>query len=172
MDKNFYTVRAYEQKLFDDRLLTASMEDYVEMLYRCTMEGEDYIRLNKLALMLNVRDSSASKMMQKLGKLGLVDYERYGVIKLTDLGLKVGRYLLSRHNIIEKFLRFLSSDSDILAETELIEHVVSINTVENLNVLNDFIENNEKVLKEYRDFREEYHKNKKIKDEKKAASTE
>jgi len=158
MDKNFYTVRAYEQKLFDDRLLTASMEDYVEMLYRCTMEEENYIRLNKLALMLNVRDSSASKMMQKLGKLGLVDYEKYGIIKLTDLGIKVGRYLLSRHNTIEKFLRFLSADSDILVETELIEHVVSSTTVENLNILNNFIESNENILAEYRSFREEYYK--------------
>ena len=162
MDKNFYTVRAYEQKLFDDRLLTASMEDYVEMLYRCTMEEENYIRLNKLALMLNVRDSSASKMMQKLGKLGLVDYEKYGIIKLTDLGIKVGRYLLSRHNTIEKFLRFLSADSDILVETELIEHVVSSTTVENLNILNNFIESNENTLDEYRAFREEYYKKVKV----------
>lgn len=162
MDKNFYTVRAYEQKLFDDRLLTASMEDYVEMLYRCTMEEENYIRLNKLALMLNVRDSSASKMMQKLGKLGLVDYEKYSIIKLTDLGTKVGRYLLSRHNTIEKFLRFLSADSDILVETELIEHVVSSTTVENLNILNNFIESNENILAEYRAFREEYYKKVKV----------
>lgn len=159
---NFYTVRAYEQKLFDDRLLTASMEDYVEMLYRCTMEEENYIRLNKLALMLNVRDSSASKMMQKLGKLGLVDYEKYGIIKLTDLGIKVGRYLLSRHNTIEKFLRFLSADSDILVETELIEHVVSSTTVENLNILNNFIESNENILAEYIAFREEYYKKVKV----------
>jgi DtxR family Mn-dependent transcriptional regulator len=162
VDKNFYTVRAYEQKLFDDRLLTASMEDYVEMLYRCTMEGEDYIRLNKLAMLLNVRDSSASKMMQKLGKLGLVDYERYGIIRLTALGIKVGRYLLSRHNIIEKFLKLLSADSDILAETELIEHVVSSTTVENLNILNNFIEDNKNILCEYRAFREEYHKDENV----------
>jgi len=74
------------------------MEDYVEMLYRCTMEGEDYIRLNKLSAMLNVRDSSASKMMQKLGKLGLIDYEKHGIIRLTALGIKVGNYLLCRHN--------------------------------------------------------------------------
>jgi DtxR family Mn-dependent transcriptional regulator len=162
VDKNFYTVRAYEQRLFDDRLLTASMEDYVEMLYRCTMEGEDYIRLNKLAMLLNVRDSSASKMMQKLGKLGLVDYERYGIIRLTALGIKVGRYLLSRHNIIEKFLKLLSSDSDILAETELIEHVVSSTTVENLNILNNFIEENKNILCEYRAFREEYYKDENV----------
>lgn len=159
MDKKFYTVRAYEQKLFDDRLITASMEDYVEMLYRCTMEGEDYIRLNKLSAMLNVRNSSASKMMQKLGKLGLIDYEKYGIIRLTALGIKVGKYLLCRHNTIEKFLRFLGSDSDILIETELIEHVVGSDTVENLNIFNCFIEDNKNILDEYRSFREKYYKN-------------
>jgi len=161
VDKNFYTVRAYEQKLFDDRLLTASMEDYVEMLYRCTMDGDDYIRLNKLAIMLNVRDSSASKMMQKLGKLGLVDYEKYGIIRLTAIGIKVGKYLLSRHNTIEKFLKLLGSDGDVLIETELIEHVVSSATVENLNILNSFIEDNN-IFDEYRAFREKYYKNENI----------
>ena len=82
------------------------MEDYLEMIYRICKE-EDYIRMNQLAENLNVRPSSATKTVQKLKSLGMVDYQRYGIIQLTDRGKKIGRYLLKRHNIIEEFLKTL-----------------------------------------------------------------
>ena len=119
-----------------------------------TIEGEEYIRLNKLADLLNVRDSSASKMMQKLGSIGLIDYEKYGIIKLTALGREIGQYLLNRHNIIEVFLKFICDDEDVLIETELIEHILGNETVENIKIFNEFIEKNKDFKMEYRKFRE------------------
>lgn len=154
MADKFLTVRGYEQRLYGDKLLTGSMEDYVEMIYRYTIEGEEYIRLNKLADLLNVRDSSASKMMQKLGSIGLIDYEKYGIIKLTALGREIGQYLLNRHNIIEVFLKFICDDEDVLIETELIEHILGNETVENIKIFNEFIEKNKDFKMEYRKFRE------------------
>lgn len=152
MDNEFRTARGYEQKLNDGKLLTASMEDYVEMLYRCYIDGEQKIRLNKLAELLNVRDSSASKMMQKLGVLGLIDYEKYGLIKLTELGMGIGRVLLDRHNTVEKFLKFISCNKDVFLETELIEHIINSDTVKYLKKFNDFIEENPNIPLEYEEF--------------------
>ncbi|NRV14912.1 Mn-dependent DtxR family transcriptional regulator [Clostridium beijerinckii] len=65
MEKNFHTARGYENINLTRKLLTPSMEDYLEMIYRCSME-EKVVRLNKIAQMLNVRDSSASRMMKSL----------------------------------------------------------------------------------------------------------
>lgn len=157
MNNEFFTARGYEQKSYDENLLTASMEDYVEMIYRCTLNGDEYVRLSKLADLLNVRDSSASKMMQKLGKLGLIDYERYGLIKFTDLGKEVGQFLLQRHNTIEKFLKLITSDEDVLVETELIEHIISSNTVENLHLLNEFIKKNPEIELQFNEFKRDYY---------------
>lgn len=154
MGNEFLTVRGYEQRLYGDKLLTGTMEDYVEMIYRYTVEGEEYIRLNKLADLLNVRDSSASKMMQKLGSIGFIDYEKYGIIKLTQLGKEVGQYLLSRHNTIEVFLKFICDSDDVLIETELIEHILGNETVENIKIFNEFIEKNRNFKVEYKKFRE------------------
>ena len=154
MGEGFLTVRGYEQRLYGDKLLTGTMEDYVEMIYRYTVEGEEYIRLNKLADLLNVRDSSASKMMQKLGSIGFIDYEKYGIIKLTQLGKEVGQYLLSRHNTIEVFLKFICDSDDVLIETELIEHILGNETVENIKIFNEFIEKNRNFKVEYKKFRE------------------
>lgn len=149
MDNEFRTARAYELLLNEERLLTASMEDYVEMLYRCFVEGEKTIRLNKLSELLNVRDSSASKMMQKLGAIGLIDYEKYGQIKLTELGMEVGSFLLERHNTVEKFLSFIRGSKDVFLETELIEHIISSETIKYLNKFNGFLKENPDIAERY-----------------------
>lgn len=158
MNNEFFTARGYEQKSYDEKLLTASMEDYLEMIYRYTLSGEEFIRVNKLADLLNVRDSSVSKMMQKLGALGLINYEKYGLVTLTDLGLQIGAFLLQRHLTIEKFLKLLTSSSDVLVETELIEHIISTSTVENLQLLVNFIEENPDIEVRFKDFQDKFGK--------------
>ncbi|WP_252224330.1 iron dependent repressor, metal binding and dimerization domain protein [Clostridium sp. ZBS2] len=152
MKENFHTVRGYENINSTRKLLTPAMEDYLEMIYRCSLE-ESSIRLNKIAQMLNVRDSSASKMMKKLGDLALINYEKYGVIELTENGITLGKYLLDRHIIIEKFLKYLGGKDEVLIETELIEHVISSETVENIKMLNMFFEDNKDVLDKYNEFK-------------------
>lgn len=152
MEKNFHTVRGYENINLTRKLLTPSMEDYLEMIYRCSME-EKVVRLNKIAQMLNVRDSSASRMMKKFGELSLIKYERYGVIILTEEGINIGKYLLERHNIVKKFLEYLECERDILEETELIEHIISSETINNIDMLNMFFAENIDVLERYRNFK-------------------
>lgn len=133
-------------------LLTPSMEDYLEMVYRCSLKNT-YIRLNLIAQMLNVKDSSASKMMKKLGELNLINYEKYGVITLTDKGKELGGFLFQRHNIIETFIKNITQNDDSLLETELIEHVISSKTVNDFKIFNEFIENNPDILAKYIEFK-------------------
>lgn len=153
MDNDFHTVRGYENINSERNLLTPSMEDYLEMIYRCSIKDK-YVRLNKLAQMLNVRDSSASKMMKKLGELSFIKYEKYGIIQLTDKGLETGKYLLDRHNIIEQFLINLGTNNEVLTETELIEHVISNETVQKIHMLNIFFQENKDILDKYQYFNE------------------
>lgn len=109
------------------------MEDYLEMIYRnCGHNGG--MRINDLANRLNVNASSATKMVQKLGALGFVDYEKYGDIELTESGRAFGEYLLRRHRVIADFLTLIGT-KDALLETELIEHNVSPATLDNIERL-------------------------------------
>jgi Mn-dependent DtxR family transcriptional regulator len=117
------------------------MEDYLEMIYRNSLE-EDYLRVNSLAELLNVKASSATKMVQKLARLELVDYKKYGIIQLTESGKEIGSFLLHRHNVTETFLQFLGVQDRILVETELIEHNISIDTLELIDAFNQFIKEN------------------------------
>ncbi|NLU52008.1 MAG: DtxR family transcriptional regulator [Clostridiaceae bacterium] len=147
----FHTVRGYQLMEQSKRLLTPAMEDYLEMIYRYSLQ-EGYIRINKLAEQLNVKASSASRMAQRLGELSMLKYEKYGIITLTEKGKQIGKFLLTRHTIIENFLRTIGS-GDNLYETELIEHNISLETLRNINLLNRFLEENPEIMDKFNEYR-------------------
>ena len=93
-DENaYFTFKGYQ--LNNDSNLTSSMEDYLEMIIRLK-EKQPFVRINELANNLNVRPSSASKMVTKLSQEGFLEYQKYGIITLTELG---------KHKIVETVLR-------------------------------------------------------------------
>ncbi|ABK61774.1 iron-dependent transcriptional repressor [Clostridium novyi NT] len=136
----------------DINVLTPSMEDYLEMIYRLSKKS-GFTRINDLASSLNIQPPSATKMVQKLSKLGLINYEKYGVIVLKDEGKRIGNALLKRHKIIENFLTLIGvSSSGILEETEKIEHTINPETLKCINNLLSFFENNLDVLNQFKSF--------------------
>ena len=128
------------------------MEDYLEMIYRHS-RVDGYIRVNRLAQLLNVKDSSATKMIQKLGELQLINYEKYGYVTLTEQGREIGEWLLSRHETVETFLKLIGCENDILAQTELIEHVLNEDTLDKIKKLNSFFKKNEDIMIKYNSFK-------------------
>jgi Mn-dependent DtxR family transcriptional regulator len=151
-DGKFHTVRGYQLLEQNKKLLTPAMEDYLEMIYRNSL-NEEYMRVNTLSELLNVQAPSATKMVQKLHYLGLIHYKKYGIIFLTDTGREIGQYLLDRHNILEKFLKMLSSNDNLLIETELIEHSISPATLYNIKVFIDFLEHNPDISIRFQDYK-------------------
>lgn len=143
--KEFYTVRGYEILDKKNEVLSHSMEDYMEMIYRNAIK-EGYIRINMLAELLNIKAPSATKMVQKLGQLGLVQYEKYGIVKLTAEGEKIGRALLDRHNIVEEFLKNLGVEENLLMNVEMIEHNVTANALQKIELLNLFFAEHPAIL--------------------------
>lgn len=153
MENEFHTVRGYQLLEQNKKMLTSAMEDYLEMIYRNSLQ-DGYLRMNKLADLLNVRASSASKMAQKLGELGLLNYERYGIVILTQNGKEIGEFLLNRHNIIERFLKNIGMGDNILTETELIEHNISSDTLKCIDLLNLFLSENKEWMEEFEKFKQ------------------
>lgn len=131
-DIDFYTLSGYALK--NPPALSASMEDYLEMIARlCAAEG--FARVGALAERLNVKPSSASKMVGRLRGAGLVAFERYGVVTLTPKGEEEGRYLLQRHQLLARFFCLLNRSSHQLEQVERVEHFLSRETVANLKSL-------------------------------------
>ncbi len=154
-DREFHTVRGYQILNSENKILTSSMEDYLEMIYRVCIE-EGYIRINQLAEKLNVSPPSTTKIVKRLKELRLVSYQRYGIIQLTEDGKEMGAFLLERHQIIEEFLRNIGVKETLLKDTEMIEHYISIDALEKFNILNEFLFNNPDIAQRYKAFIEEY----------------
>ncbi len=153
MDK-YYTVRGYELMQQDSNPLTSAMEDYLEMIYRNSIEA-GLLRSSILSALLNVNPSSVTKMLQKLSRLGYVDYQKYGIIFLTEKGKKAGAFLYRRHQTLERFLSLIGDNNDsTLVETELIEHHISPKTLSNIEIFHKFIDANPDILERFSSFKE------------------
>jgi len=148
---DFYTFNEYMKK--EENSLTASMEDYLEMIYRLSLHT-GFTRIHELSDALNVQPPSATKMVQKLAELKLLKYEKYGILLLEEDGKRLGETLLNRHNVIESFLRILDvSESEVLEETEKIEHTISKQTTKCFQDFVQFIKANPDVVIEFKTYR-------------------
>lgn len=151
----FHTYRGYEMLRQEKIQLSPSMEDYLEMIYR-TCKSQEYVRMTNLAQQLNVQASSASKTVQKLTEIGLLVYEKYGIIQLTEKGKKIGDFLLKRHHIVEMFLKNIGVKDNILRQTEMIEHHLTVDTVSNIDILNTFFEKYPEIHKQLLQFQKNF----------------
>lgn len=152
MESNdFYTFHEYMKK--DETELTASMEDYIEMIFRLSL-GNGFTRVSELAQSLNIQPSSATRMVQRLAELGYVKYEKYGFLMLSEPGRLKGAALLHRHAALEKFMRAVGlRDSEVLAETEKIEHMLSADAAACFESLAAFLAENPDVAERFETFR-------------------
>jgi Mn-dependent DtxR family transcriptional regulator len=144
----FYTIRGYERLRQDDKSVTPTMEDYLEMIYRLSKD-RGFTRIGDLAGALHVQPPSASKMVQKLAEVSFLNYEKYGVIELTAQGRELGEHLVKRHETIERFLRFIGADRSVLEETEKIEHNLSTETVKQIMLMVQFMEQNQQLMEAF-----------------------
>lgn len=147
-EEGFFTFREYMKK---EDLLTASMEDYLEMVYRLSKES-GFTRVNELAAALNVQPPSASKMIQKMSDQGLVDYEKYGYVVLTSKGQQMGGELLYRHQLVEEFLIIIGVSKGLLEQIEKIEHTLSNHTLFFLGKLIRFLKERPGLIDDYHKF--------------------
>lgn len=138
-NSDFYTFRGYGIK--DKKLLSPSMEDYIEMIYRLSCEKNN-VRVNDLSESLNVQPPSTTKMIKRLSQDGYVNYEKYGYVNLTEKGMEIGKYLLFRHKTIFNFLELIGVKENLLEQTEKIEHAICEETLDKISNLINILENN------------------------------
>lgn len=131
MDK-YYTLKGY--KLRNKNKITEAMEDYIEMIYKNTIDKKE-ISIKEISNKLNVKYSSTNNMLNKLKELELVNHDKYKKISLTEEGIHLGKYLLYRHEILTTFFKLLNNKDYKLQEVEKIEHYLSVKTIKNIEKL-------------------------------------
>ena len=134
---------------------TPSMEDHIEQIYML-IEQKGYARVSDIAESLSVLPSSVTKMVQKLDKDGYLIYERYRGLMLTPKGLKLGKRLVQRHDLLEQFLRLIGVQEDkIYEDVEGIEHHLSWNSIDRIADLNQALEENPEFLQKLEESKEQ-----------------
>ena len=85
------------------------------------------VRTSDLALKTELKPATVTEMIQRLGDLGLVDYEAYHGVHLTKQGQHVADVIEHRFNILERFMtEILGVDGDEAAEVACrMEHVLT-----------------------------------------------
>lgn len=125
---------------------TPSAEDYLERIYELIQE-KGYARVIDIASSLQVRSSSVTKMLQKLGAESLVNYEKYRGITLTPRGEAIARSVKNRHRKLEELLRMLGvGERSIARDVEGVEHHVSPETLACFRDLVSFFQEHPQTL--------------------------
>ena len=76
---------------------------YLETIYVLT-EGGAVARTKDIAAEWKVSQPSATEMVQKLAAAGFLHYEPYKGASLTSEGMRIGRDVIRKHRLLERFL--------------------------------------------------------------------
>jgi len=115
---------------------TSTVEDYLkQILLEEQDRGEERVPTGRLAQVLAVTPGTVTAMVKALSDSGLVDYEAYGGVRLTQAGRQLAVHVLRRHRLIELFLvRIMGMDwSEVHNEAERLEHAVSDCLIERID---------------------------------------
>ena len=132
-------------------MLTPSLEDYLEEIYRFSL-SLDTVRVTDISKRLKVALPSVTKALYKLRDGSYIKYERYGEIKLTDQGREFGYYLVTRNQLLQEFLALICGKCNFAAEAEAMEHYLSTATIDAIKTLVEFMKGNPSWQHDYNDF--------------------
>lgn len=116
-----------------DESLTGPVEDYLKAIYAIG-RGSVSVATNDIAQRLNLTPASVSGMVRRLAEQGLVSYERYKGVTLTESGRRAALRTLRRHRVIEAYLSgALDYPWDrVHDEAERLEHAASDELVDRM----------------------------------------
>ncbi len=124
-------------------MLSYTEENYLKALLKITFEsGTNEAGTNELATHLAVKPATVNDMLKKLKEKTLVDYEKYGKIRLTDTGKKIGLEIVRKHRLWETFLyeKLEFSWDEVHEVAEQLEHIQSPKLIEKLDKFLNFPE--------------------------------
>ena len=121
-------------------MCTYRMEDYLEIIYEL-VQHKGYATLADVAEYLNVRPPSVTTMMRRLDQSGLLNYEKYRGIQLTERGKNIAEIMHNRHSVLSEFLRMIGVNEKIANEdAENMEHHLHPQTMLQLTELMRILE--------------------------------
>jgi Mn-dependent DtxR family transcriptional regulator len=114
---------------------SAAVEDYLEQILEL-INSKGYARVVDIAHLLKISQASVTNMVQRLDAEGLLKYEKYRGLVLTEAGAKLARKIAHRHKLLTDFLKLLGlKERVIYHDVEGMEHHISVPTLRAIEAL-------------------------------------
>ena len=141
------------EKLYASTDLSSHMEDYIETI-AVLSEQNKVVRVKDIAAHLKIKMPSVTSALTKLKELGLIDYEKYGYVELTETGNIISNRVLSKHLCLKDFFSKILNLSEDQAEAEAckIEHHITTETCKMIHKLLLYFNSNESIKKNWLGF--------------------
>lgn len=114
-------------------MITSSLEEYLKTIY-ILENTEGQVRVTDISKKLNCSKPSVNRALNCLKDEGLIFYETYGEIDITDEGTKIAESIIKRYDILKLFLVEILGVDEELAQSEAtkMKHSISEDTIAKL----------------------------------------
>lgn len=118
-------------------MISKALEEYLKTMYILNKQN-GRVRVTDIAEKMNCTKASVNKAVHNLKDNGLLNYETYGAIELTQNGENLAKKILETYDIILLFLKDVLNLNDKQAEQEA-EKIKSVITDETTNKLAKYV---------------------------------
>ena len=115
---------------------TSTVEDYLKCILTAQQrQPGTLVTMGQIGAALGVAPGTVTAMVKTLAESGLVAYEPYSGVRLSEAGALLATHVQRRHRLIELFLvRKMGYDwSEVHDEAERLEHAVSDRLIERID---------------------------------------
>lgn len=115
---------------------TSTVEDYLKcILMEEQKDPNALVATGRIAESLHVAPGTVTAMIKTLSESGLLRYEPYSGVQLTQAGRQLAVHVLRRHRLIELFLvQVMGLDwTEVHQEAEHLEHAVSDRIIQRMD---------------------------------------
>lgn len=112
-------------------MISKALEEYIKTMYVLKQQNTE-IRVTDIATKMNCSKASVTKSLNSLKEKGLVNYEAYGKIELTEEAEEIAQKLLEAYDIVYLFLNDILEVSNSKEEAEKIKSVMSDDAINKL----------------------------------------
>ncbi len=119
---------------------SSTVENYLKAIYQAEISKNNHgelVPMGQLSSALGVVPGTATTMVKALAETGLVRYEPYAGVQLTEAGQRLAALVLRRHRLIELFLvKVLDmSWAEVHEEAERLEHAASDRLIDRIDAM-------------------------------------
>lgn len=117
----------------EERDLSSGLEDYLECIYN-NIQVNGSVKAIQISKELNVTRASVTDALQRLAEKKYINYERYGVIDITQKGIDKAIEVTDKHSILTDFFEkvLLLTREEASENACRIEHVITKNAFSKL----------------------------------------